>query len=123
MPGRKTKRRHGLDWPVQMQDWQIDLQCWAFHGLEPFCYGNIMDPHTLFFDVARKLLSPEEFIVSRWTEEHVYDWTHENFIITWGCASSSKSWDYGMLSLFSWYARTTREAFSTGSPNMSSSTS
>lgn len=98
------KRVYGLDWPVALTDFQIDLQCWAFNKVAPYCHGNLGNPHELFIKAMRRVLSEDEYKLSAWSEQHIYDWTHESDIITWGCASSSKSWDYGMLALFQWYA-------------------
>ena len=94
----------GMDWPAEMSDLQCMLTYWKYWDIEPYCRGNVKDPHELFMRAMRMLVTPEEWIVSRWSEEHVYDWTHERFIVVWGAASSSKSWDFGLLTLMDFYA-------------------
>jgi hypothetical protein len=51
---------------------------------------------------ARMLFTPQQFVISPWTEQHAEDWCRETFCITWGCASSGKSNDYGCFSLLDW---------------------
>jgi len=100
----ELRRYLGLDWPEEWSDLQCQLMYWKYHQLEPYKYGNIKDPHELFFMAMRQVLAPDEWKISRWSEEHVHDWTNELFIVTWGSASSSKSWDYGLLTLIDFYA-------------------
>lgn len=102
------KRRYGLDWPVEMHDTLIDMRCWK-HWRDPrYAAGKIEAPWECFFKATRVLFPAESFSVSRWTEEHVYDWTTEKFIITWGAAASSKSNDYGLLALLDWVTDPTK---------------
>lgn len=102
------RRRHGLDFPAHLSDFNIDLLCWRFWRDPRYKAGNITDPHELFIKAMRshvdgvQILSPEEWALSRWGEQHVYYWTHEDNLIVWGCASSSKSWDFGLLSYVDW---------------------
>jgi len=96
------KSRHGIDFPKEMTDFQCDLVTWK-HWAEPeYAHGNVKDPHELFLSAMQQILSHSEWAVSPWTEEHVYDWTHENFIIVWGCAGSSKTNDFGLLTYVDW---------------------
>jgi hypothetical protein len=37
------------------------------------------------------VLTEEEWGLSRWSEEHLFDWTTENHVIVWGCAGSCKA--------------------------------
>lgn len=104
------KRKYGIDFPAHWSDVQIELKCWK-HWREPvYRAGSLKDPHECFFRALRtplvggdRILTDDEWRISRWSEEHVYDWTNESGIIVWGCASSSKSWEYGLLSLMDWY--------------------
>ena len=85
-----------------MTDVEFCLRYWKHWREDPYCYGTCKDPHELFLQVATKKLPPDVFRVSRWTEEHVYDWTHFNDLCVWGCASSSKSYDFGHLAYVDW---------------------
>jgi hypothetical protein len=104
------KRKYGLDFPADWTDVQIELKCWK-HWREPtYKAGTLRDPHECFFRAmrseyqpGRRVLEADEWIVSRWSEEHVFDWTMESGIIVWGCAASSKSWEYGLLADVDWY--------------------
>lgn len=87
----KYKKRHGLDFPAGVPDFTIDLLCWKKWAEPEFACGNIKDPWDLFIAQMKTVLSHDEWAVSRWTEEHVHDWTTENFVITWGCAGSCKA--------------------------------
>lgn len=105
-----VKYRYGLAFPEDMSEFQIMLSCWKYHREEPYRSANIRDPHELFLKAIRckvggnAILEPDEFIVSRWTEQHVHAFTHENTCIVWGCASSGKSFEWGLLCLMDWYA-------------------
>jgi hypothetical protein len=48
------------------------------------------------------LFDKKQFIISPWTEKHAEDWCKETFCITWGCASSGKSNDYGCFAVLDW---------------------
>lgn len=101
MPQTYYKLR-GIDVASHIPKWQAMCTIWK-HWREPYYQqGDMRNPEVLFIDAMRTLLGPKEWGVSRWTEEHVYDWTHEEFIITWGCASSSKSNDYGLMAMMHW---------------------
>lgn len=96
------KKKYGLLWPNNPHDVFIDLVL-AKKWREPyFAHGNLLAPEEHLLRAARELFTPEQFSISLWTEEHAYDWTHEKFCITWGCASSSKSNDYGCFALLDW---------------------
>lgn len=93
------KTRYGLDFPARVSDVQIELDC-AKKWREPrHQAGQLLDPWDHMLNACRKLFTKEEFSISPWTEEHAHDWTATNFCITWGCASSSKSNDYGCFAL------------------------
>lgn len=98
------KRRHGVDWPVDMHDIFIDLTVakkWREYKAE---YGvEFKDPWVPLIDAARALISDRYFKVPPWTEEHFHDWVMaEKGAITWGCGSCGKSNDYGLLMLLDW---------------------
>lgn len=114
------RRVYGLDWPKDTPDVLIDLIISKKHFLEPYKHGSILHPGEHLLRGLRALLTPEEFSISPWTEEHAYDWTMEDFLVVWGSASCSKSNDFGLFGLISWIldptksvvlmASTTREA-------------
>lgn len=67
-------------------------------------YGvEFKDPWVPLLDAARSLLPDRLFRVSEWTEQHFHDWVMaEKGAITWGCAASGKSNDYGLLMVLDW---------------------
>jgi hypothetical protein len=93
------KTRHGYDWPADMPDPFIGLvigKKWREYleqGVE------FRDPWEPMLEATRQLLSDEYFRVSEWTEQHFHDWVMNDKLVTWGCASSSKSNDTGILML------------------------
>lgn len=98
------KRRHGVDWPVDMHDVFIDLTVakkWREYRRE---YGvEFADPWVPLLDAAKALIPEQYFKVSPWAEEHFHDWVMaEKGCITWGAASTGKSNDYGLLMLLDW---------------------
>lgn len=102
------KEKYGLLWPDEAHDIFIDLAC-AKKWREPaFKTGALLEPQEHLLRACRALFTPAEFSISPWTEEHAYDWTHEQFCITWGAASTSKSNDYGCLSVLDWIVDPTK---------------
>jgi hypothetical protein len=97
----KFKTRYGLSWPVEVSEIQIMLTMWK-HWKEPPYSEADYDAWDMGLRAARNLFNKDDFIISPWTENHFYDWTTENFCITWGGASCSKSNDYGLMSLLDW---------------------
>ena len=85
------KTRYGFDWPAEMPDELIGLTIgkkWREYkeqGVE------FKDPWVPMLDAMKSLYTDEYFKVSEWTEQHVHDWVMEPFLMTWGCASSSKA--------------------------------
>lgn len=98
----KFKRRYGLDFPETYHDVYIDLLCAKKWREEPYKHGNLKNPWEHLLSACRTLFTNEEFCISPWTEEHAVDWTSEDFCITWGGASCSKSNDYGCFCLLDW---------------------
>lgn len=96
------KHKYGFDWPIAMSDELIGLTIgkkwreFKEQGIE------FKDPWVPMIDALKALYTDEYFKVSEWTEQHVHDWVMEHFVITWGCASSSKSSDTGALSVADW---------------------
>ena len=91
--GETYKRRHGVDWSVDMHDVFIDLTVakkWREYKRE---YGiEFRDPWVPLLDAARTLIPEQYFKVSPWTEEHFHDWVMaEKGCITWGAASTGKA--------------------------------
>ena len=96
-------RRHGVDWPVGMHPAFIDLTVAKKHKLLQKQYGiEFPDPHVRLLDAARALLPEGAFVVSPWSEQHAYDFVHHRKNVTWGCASCSKSNDYGLFTVLHW---------------------
>lgn len=96
-------RRHGVDWPVGMHPAFIDLTVAKKHKLLQKQFGvEFPDPHVRLLDAARALLPEGAFVVSPWSEQHAYDFVHHRKNVTWGCASCSKSNDYGLFTVLHW---------------------
>lgn len=96
-------RRHGFDWPAGMLPDYIDMTIakkWRQYRDE--CGVVFPDPHVRLLDAARSLLPRDSFVVSPWTEQHAFDFVNYEKVVTWGCASSSKSNDYGLFTLMYW---------------------
>jgi len=93
------KKRNGLDWPAEHPDVFIDLACAKHWKRLPGLTGHPAD-HLL--RACRSLYTPTEFAIHKWTEQHALDWTETDFCITWGCAASSKSNDYGCFVVLDW---------------------
>jgi hypothetical protein len=100
--------KYGLWFPEDLPDAMIELMCWK-HWREPeYQSDDLTEPWECFWRGIYQLLPREDFVRHRWAEEHVYDWTTENFVITWGAASSGKSNDYGLLALVDWMVDPTK---------------
>lgn len=100
------RAKYGIDWDPNMSDIQIELNC-AKKWREPeLKAGKLGHPADHLLRAVREIFPPRApnnpFIISPWTEEHAVDWTTELFCITWGCASSSKSNDYGLFTYLDW---------------------
>lgn len=97
-----TRRKYGLDWPAEIHDVQIDLICAKKWREKPFCDADLLDPWEHLLRACRALFTHEQMSISPWTEAHAVDWTTELFCVTLGCASCSKSNDYGAFALLDW---------------------
>ena len=97
----KFKTVHGVTVPVAVSDIQVELMMWKKWKEAPYTALDY-DAWDMGLRAARALFSPKEFVISPWTENHFYDWTTETFVVTWGCASCSKSNDYGLMALLDW---------------------
>lgn len=96
------KEKYGMGWPEDMPDALIDLKVWK-HWREPeYAACTEKEPWECFWRAIYSLIPRKEFVRHEWSEQHVYDWTTEKFVITWGAASSGKSNDYGLLTLIDW---------------------
>lgn len=89
------RRKYGLDWGLHTSDTQIELLC-AKKWREPlYQAGKLTDPADHLLRACRLIFPQDDpacpFRIHAWTEEHAYDWTHETFCITWGCAASGKA--------------------------------
>ena len=96
------KTRYGLDFEAHIPDPAIEMLCWKKWKEPEFQSANLVDPWDCFWRGIYHFVPKSEFVRHRWAEEHVYDWTTEEFCITWGAASSGKSNDYGLLALMDW---------------------
>ena len=97
-----TKRLYGLDWDASWSEVYVDLVCAKKWREFPYKHGSLLDPYEHLLRACKALYTPAEFSISPWTEEHAVDWTTEEFCITWGGASCSKSNDYGNFCLLDW---------------------
>ena len=96
------REKYGMLWPEALPDPLIDLKVWK-HWREPeYKACTEKEPWECFWRAIYSLIPRKEFVRHEWSSQHVYDWTTERFIITWGCASASKSNDYGLLTLIDW---------------------
>lgn len=102
--GLGTVRRYGLDWPRQLPEAYIEMLCAKKWREMPYCKAKLDDPDVHLLRACRLLFTPQQFKISPWTEQHAHDWCHETFCITWGCASSGKSNDYGCFAVLDWLA-------------------
>lgn len=98
------KTLYGVDWPAEMNDEFIRMviaKKWREYKKE---YGvEFKDPWVPLLDAAKALIPESMFRVSEWTEQHFHDWVMaEKGAITWGCASSGKSNDTGLLMVLDW---------------------
>lgn len=101
--GSTYKTRYGLDWPVEMSDVLIGLTVGKKWRQIEEAYGvKIVDPWKAMLESAVALVPKENFKVSPWTEQHFHDFVTYDKLITWGCASSSKSNDTALLLLLDW---------------------
>lgn len=97
------KSRYGLDWPAEMSDILIDLTVGKkWRQIEELYKVKIKDPWEAMLSGATALVPRENFKVSPWTEQHFHDFVLYDKLITWGCASSSKSNDTALLLLLDW---------------------
>lgn len=96
-----VRSKYGLDWPADINDAFIELVC--AKKWREFPYNKVItDPAAHLLRASRMLFTESEFVISPWTEQHAEDWCKETFCITWGCASSGKSNDYGCFALLDW---------------------
>ena len=80
----------------------IDLLCAFRNKEEPYCHGRLDHPADHLLRACTALFQRSQFQCSKWTEQHAVDFTETTFCTTIGCASSSKSNDYGLFSLLYW---------------------
>ena len=93
---------YGLGFPEQMPRALALLKIWK-HWREPeYAACTCKEPWELFWEAIYELIPKSEFVRHTFSEQHVYDWTTEDFVITWGSASSGKSNDMGLLTLVDW---------------------
>jgi hypothetical protein len=93
------KRKYGLDWPVAMPDFQVELYC-AKHWEESHCLsGSLKSPDLHMIEAIRLLFTPEQFKMNRWSEMMIYEWCTRNFITVLGAGATGKSNTFGFLAL------------------------
>lgn len=95
------KTRYGFDWPAEMPDELIGLTIGKKWREFKDAGIEFKDPWVPMLDAAKSLYG-DALIISPWTEQHFHDWVLEPFLLTWGCASSSKSNDTGALIVLDW---------------------
>lgn len=84
------KHRYGFDWPEGMSDEFIGLvigKKWREYKAQGVLFK---DPWVPYMDALIKLFG-NKFKRSPWAEQHVHDWVMEDYIVTWGAASSGKA--------------------------------
>ena len=85
------REKYGLLWPEAMPDPLIELKVWK-HWREPeYAACTEKEPWNCFWRAIYDLVPRKEFVRHEWSENHIFDWTTERFIITWGAASSGKA--------------------------------
>ncbi len=86
---------YGMGFPTGMPRPLVLLKIWK-HWREPeYVACTCKEPWELFWEAIYDLIPRKEFIRQAFSEQHVYDWTTEEFVITWGSASSSKALPLG----------------------------
>lgn len=84
------KHKYGFDWPVGMSDEFIGLvigKKWREYKAQGV---EFKDPWIPYMDALIALFG-SKFKRSPWAEQHVHDWVMEDYIVTWGAASSGKA--------------------------------
>lgn len=100
---RKTyKQKYGFDWDPHAHDIYIDMVLAKSWKLPEFAGGNKLPAGEHMLRAMRALFTSDQLTISKWTEQHIFDWCEEDFLIIWGCASSSKSNDIGALIVVDW---------------------
>lgn len=97
----KYKSKYGFDWPAEMSDEYIGLvigKKWREYKAQGVLFK---DPWVPYMDALIALFG-SKFKRSPWAEQHVHDWVMEDYIVTWGAASSGKSNDTGALAVTDW---------------------
>ena len=84
------KHKYGFDWPADMSDEFIGLvigKKWREYKTKGV---RFKDPWEPYMDALIALFG-NKFKRSPWAEQHVHDWVMEDYIVTWGAASSGKA--------------------------------
>lgn len=99
----ELERDYGVIWPSEIPDTFVKLliaKKWKeFRARDKIQYH---EPWKFLLSAARDLLTPAQFKISEWTEEHFHDFTLYDKLVTIGCASSSKSNDFALLLILDW---------------------
>lgn len=100
---QEIELQYGIKFPEAINDTFLMLILWKkWREFEERDGITFRDPWEYFLRAARVLFTKEQFAISPWTEQHAYDWTMHDKVITIGCASSSKSNDTALLALLDW---------------------
>jgi len=96
---KSHRQKYGLDWPVKMPDFQIELYCAKHYYENAVQSGNPSDPEVHMARAIADLFTPDQFRMNRWSEEMIYCWCHQNFITVLGAGATGKSNTFGFLAL------------------------
>lgn len=97
----KHKRLYGIDWPLDMPDYQADLMLWQRWREEPYrSHASFLNPISEhFLRACRTLFTPSQLVIHPWFEDMAEGYTTNNGLILWGAASTGKSHFMGLAVL------------------------
>jgi hypothetical protein len=100
---QEIERDYGIRFPDSLNEVFLQLLLWKkWKEFQDRDNVEFKEPWKFFLRAARTLLTKQQFAISDWTEQHAHDFTMHDKVITIGCASSSKSNDYGLMLLMDW---------------------
>jgi hypothetical protein len=99
---KSFKTAYGLDWDINVPEYQIELYMARYHRLPEFQTPLAGDPTGHFLRAVKMIFLPSEFTLNRWNEMTIDAWCHYEETVLMGCASASKSHSCGMISVLDW---------------------